>query len=94
MKIQGIGWNGSLDAVHTHTCVRLTDGFTCAGSDLPLQERYQAGTLEVSILLRDNEPNEGYNCELDSMTSSSGAYGHVVPTEDKHDDLIQCSGDR
>jgi hypothetical protein len=38
-----------------HSCVRLTDGFTCTGPDLPLQERYQAGTLEVSLLFRSHE---------------------------------------
>jgi hypothetical protein len=51
-------------------CVRLTDGFTCTGPDLPLQERYQAGTLEVSLLFRSHEQIE----EHDSLSLSLSLY--------------------
>jgi hypothetical protein len=47
--------------VHTRFRVRLANRFTCAGSDLPLQERYQAGTLEMSILFCHDESIEEYD---------------------------------
>jgi len=55
--IMGHGRNGCLAAVHTCNQLRiwLANRVTCAGPDLPLQERYQAGTLEVSIPFRDHE---------------------------------------
>jgi hypothetical protein len=43
-------------------CVRLANVITCAGSDLPLQERHQAGSLEVSILCCHDESIE--ECDL------------------------------
>jgi hypothetical protein len=47
--------------VHTRFCVRLANRFTCAGSDLSLQERYQAGTLEMSIPFCGHESIEEYD---------------------------------
>jgi hypothetical protein len=58
-------------------CVWLTDGFTCAGPDLPLQERYQAGTLEVSLLFQPRANRRALLASSQYPSSFTGANERV-----------------
>jgi hypothetical protein len=61
-------------------CVRPANRSMCAGPDHPLQERYQAESLEVSIPSCSHESTEDY----DSLHTipSSGANEHVGTIEE------------
>lgn len=56
----------------------FTDRFTCAGPDLPLQERHQAGTLEIPIPLYGNEVFESYDFTFGYTILSFRAYELLI----------------